>query len=267
MFNHLYHMPFKEIMSEAFGAKITVAIPSFNHGRYLNEALESIFAQQLPVEVMLADAGSNDETVAIIEHWQPRLSWWRSSADAGQSAAINEAIAQGTAPYVCWLNADDRYCQGGLIKLLNVLKKRPDRPAAYGRSWNINSVGVRLNHYWTGPFSRWRLAQHCFISQPTTLIRRSIWEALGGLDETLDMAMDYDLWWRIYKKYGEPAFVSAVIAENRLHNDTKTATRRRQHYIEAMRVVKYHYGSIPLKWYLMWPWSVWWRSRQVIQKK
>jgi len=254
-------------MRKALRAKITVAIPSFNHGRYLNEALESIFAQQLPVEVMLADAGSVDETASIIEHWRPQLHWCRSFVDAGQSAGINEAIAQGTAPYVCWLNADDRYCQGGLITLYNVLKKQSDKPAVYGRGCSIDSAGKYLKHNWTGSFSRWRLAQHCFISQPTTLIRRSVWEALGGLDENLDMAMDYDLWWRIYKKYGELAFVSAVIAENRLHNDTKTATRRRQHYTEAMKVVKCHYGSVPLKWYLMWPWAVWWRSRQVTQKK
>jgi hypothetical protein len=48
---------------------------------------------------------------------------------------------------------------------------------------------------------------------------------------------------------------------NRVHAGTKTSTRRRDHYVEAMEVVRRHYGRVPLKWYLAWPYAVWWRSR------
>ncbi|MCX8018772.1 MAG: glycosyltransferase, partial [Rhodocyclaceae bacterium] len=79
---------------------VTIAVPSFNQGRYLETALASIFAQEVPVEVFVLDAGSTDGSVAIIQRWSKRLAGWRSHPDAGQAAAINEGIAQGRAPYV-----------------------------------------------------------------------------------------------------------------------------------------------------------------------
>jgi glycosyltransferase involved in cell wall biosynthesis len=69
---------------------ITVAVPSFNKGRYLADALESIFHQDLPVEVFVADGCSTDNSLAIIEKWQDRLAWWRSSPDGGQAAAMKQ---------------------------------------------------------------------------------------------------------------------------------------------------------------------------------
>jgi hypothetical protein len=72
--------------------------------------------------------------------------------------------------------------------------------------------------------------------------------------------MDYDLWWKLYRRFGKPRFVDAHLAVNRRHRDTKTTSRRAQHYAEAIEVVRKHYGRVPLKWYLAQPFSVWLRS-------
>ena len=74
------------------------------------------------------------------------------------------------------------------------------------------------------------------------------------------MALDYDLWWRLYRRFGAPVFVDDYVAVNREHPSTKTGTRRRDHYREAMAVVRKHHGSIPLKWWLAQPYAVWYRS-------
>ncbi len=240
---------------------ITVAVPSFNQGRYLSDALESIFHQDLPVEIFVSDGGSTDNTLAIIEKWQHRLSWWRSSPDGGQAAAINEAISHGTAPFVCWLNSDDTYLANGLKILLSFLQSHPKAPFAYGRSWNTDERGKPTKPYWTGKFSEWHLAQRCMISQPATLIRREAWEAVGGLDENLQFAMDYDLWWKILRRSGAPVFVPEFVATNRIHAQTKTSSQRYQHHAESMAVVRQYTGGVPLKWLLAWPWSVWFRSK------
>ena len=244
-------------MSEAL---VTIAVPSYNQGQFLDDALTSIFQQELPVEIFVLDGGSTDNSIDIIHKWKHRLAGWRSHKDDGQAAAINEGIAQGFAPYVCWLNSDDWFLPSGLLKLLNELKKHPEYSAVDGRSWNVVHKSGKKYPVWVESFSERRLAMRCIISQPATLIRRSAWDAVEGLDESLHMVMDYDLWWRLFKYSGAMHFTNDFVAVNRVHDDTKTKTQRRRHYREAMGVVKKHYGRVPLKWWLAQPYAVWFKS-------
>lgn len=241
-------------------ARVTVVVPSFNQGRFLERALQSIFEQDVPVEVFVMDGGSTDESRSIIENWAPRLSGWRSHADAGQAAAINEGIARGGAPYVCWLNSDDWLLPGGLSTLIERLEAAPQAPAAYARAWNYFEASGRMRPVWVSPFSERSLAWRCIVSQPATLIRRSAWESVGGLDARLHLALDYDLWWRLYRAAGPLQFVDAFVAVNREHAQTKTRSNRREHYREAIAVVREHHGSVPLKWWIAQPYSVWLRA-------
>ena len=239
---------------------VTIAVPSFNQGGFLDDALASIFQQDVPVEVFVLDGGSSDNSLDVIRKWEHRLSGWRSHADDGQAAAINEGITLGRAPYVCWLNSDDWFLPGGLAKLLGELEKYSDVPVVYGRSWNVVEKSGRRYPVWVEPFNERRLALRCIISQPATLIRRSAWVAVGGVDAKLHMAMDYDLWWRLFKQVGPPHFVDDFVAVNREHEGTKTKTQRRRHYREAMQVVRKYYGRVPLKWWLVQPYAVWFKS-------
>ena len=239
---------------------VTVAVPSRNHASYLGRTLESIFAQGVPVEVYVADAASTDGTREVIREWEPRLLGWRSHADAGQAAAVNEGVARGSAPYVCWVNSDDWLLEGGLRRLVEALEAHREAPFAYGRAWNFVEGRDRMRAVFVRPFSARWMAQLNIVAQPATLVRRSAWEAVGGLDERLHLAMDYDLWWRLYARFGAPCFVEAFVAVNREHGGTKTATRRREHYREAMDVVSRHYGRVPLKWWLFQPYAVWYRG-------
>jgi glycosyltransferase involved in cell wall biosynthesis len=245
---------------------VTIAVPSFNQGRFLDDALASIFNQAVAVEVFVADGGSTDETLAVIRKWASRLAGWRSHRDGGQAAAINECIARGTAPYVAWLNSDDLYLPGGLSAMLESLQNSADWPAIYGKAWNVDAQLRRISRVRVQAFSRSRLARRCVISQPATLIRRSAWEAVGGLDESLHMALDYDLWWRLFNQFGVLGYVGQDIALNRDHAQTKTRTQRKQHYREAVTVVRKHHGRVPFRWWLAWPVSVWLRACLTTQK-
>lgn len=239
---------------------VTVAVPSFNQGRYLEAALISIFGNETPIEVFVADGGSRDNSVEIVRSWESRLAGWRSHPDTGQAAAINECIKKGSAPYVCWLNSDDLYEPHGIDKLVRALESSPFAPFAYAKAWNLKDINGDKIPIWTQPFSERRLAMRCIICQPATLIRRSAWNAVGGLDASLHMAMDYDLWWRLYKHSGAPIFLDEFAAINRDHYETKTSTKRSAHYKEAISVVHKHYGAVPLKWWAYQPYAVWIKS-------
>lgn len=239
---------------------VTIAVPSFNQGRFLDDALASIFQQQVPVEVFVMDGGSKDNSLDVIKKWAPQLAGWRCRTDDGQAASINEGIALGSAEFVCWLNSDDWFLPGGLITLLSALQSHPETPAVYGRSWNVVQKTGKRAPVWVEPFNESRLALRCIVSQPATLIRRSAWDAVGGVDGQLHMAMDYDLWWRLYRQLGALHFVDEFVAVNRDHEATKTKTLRYRHYREAMAVVRKYHGSIPMKWWLVQPYSVWVKS-------
>ncbi len=239
---------------------VTIVVPSFNQGEFLDDALTSIFKQSVPVEVFVMDGGSTDNSVQIIKKWENQLAGWRSRPDDGQSAAINEGMAQGSAPYVCWLNSDDWFLPNGLLKLIAELKKHPTVPAVYGRAWNVNHRSGKRYPVKVEHFNIRRMAVRCIISQPATLIRRSVWEAVGGVNEALHMSMDYDLWWKVFKQFGAMLFLNEDIAVNRQHVQTKTQSQRRLHYRESMAIVKKYNGHLPLKWWLAQPYAVWFKS-------
>lgn len=245
--------------AKASAAQVTVVVPSFNQGRYLEAALCSIAAQDIPTEIIVMDGGSTDNSLSILTRWTGRLAYWQSGADGGQAAAINDGMRRGTAPYVCWLNSDDMLTCGGLRLLIEALQENPAAPAAYGNVLNLEPNGAR-SEVWVQSFSERKLTLRCIISQPGTLIRRASWEAVGGVDPTLSFAMDYDLWWRLYRSFGPLVHVPQVTAINRMHSQTKTRNNRVAHYAEAITVVRRHHNRVPMKWWLAQPYAVWWKA-------
>jgi glycosyltransferase involved in cell wall biosynthesis len=239
---------------------VTVVVPSLNQGCFLDETLKSIFNQTIPLEVFLMDGGSTDNSIQVIQKWENKLAGWRSSPDEGQAASINEGIKCGSAPFVCWVNSDDMLLPDGLRLLTQALLENPGNPAAYGMAWNYFENSGNKKSVWVEKFDRERLAIRCIISQPATLIRRSAWDKVGGLDEKLHTAMDFDLWWKLSNHVGDLLFIDDYIAINRIHHNTKTNLLRKRHYMEAKQVVKKYYNRLPLKWWVLYPYAVWFKS-------
>ena len=237
---------------------VTVVIPSFNQGRYLEAALQSVLCQkEVSIELYVMDGGSIDDSLDIIKKYDRHITGWQSAPDNGQAGAINHGIRQGHGKYIAWLNSDDYLCPGAFQALIETLEENPRAPFVYANVNNLSESSQRMSSVWVEPFSERRLAIRCIVSQPGTLIRRSCWEAIGGLDEDRYMAMDYDLWWRLYKTFGPPAYLNKTVAVNRDHKNTKTQRFRALHYKEAIEIVRSHHGRVPLKWWLAQPYSVW----------
>jgi len=81
-------------------------------------------------------------------------------------------------------------------------------------------------------------------------------ETVGGFDERLHVALDYDLWWRTYCAVGPLLFADAFVVVNREYAQTKTRRNRRDHYREAIAVVREHRCRVPLKWSIVQPYVI-----------
>jgi GT2 family glycosyltransferase len=228
---------------------VALVVPNLDHGRFLPAALDSVFDHSgLELKVAVMDAGSTDDSLAVIRRYADRLAYWRSGPDRGQASAINDGMKRlMPADYLGWLNADDLLIPEALHRLVAYLDAHRQSIAAFGRAHIVDETGHVIGEFPTRPFSRGRLAQTSIICQPASLIRGSAWNAVGGVDETLHMCLDYDLWWRLCG-LGPIGFVDAVLACSRDHDATKTRTRQDRHYEEAFRVLRRHLGYVPWRW-------------------
>jgi GT2 family glycosyltransferase len=231
--------------------RVGLAVPSLDQGRFLGPALDSVLGQtEVDLRVAVLDGGSRDESLAVIRRYESRLAYWRAGPDRGQAAAINEGIERlRDADYVGWLNADDLLLPRALFALAAYLDAHPGCVAVFGQAHIIDADGRIIGQFPTRSFTRRALARTSIICQPASLIARRAWEAVGGLDESLHMCLDYDLWWRL-SKLGPVGYIRQFLACSRDHAATKTRAHQDRLYAEAFVVLRRHLGYVPWRWCL-----------------
>jgi glycosyltransferase involved in cell wall biosynthesis len=228
-------------------SSVTVVTPALNAARFIGATIESVLTQDYEsIEYVVVDGGSVDETVSIVRGFGSRVRLI-TGPDRGQSDAIARGFAATTGEFITYLNADDLLASDAISVLASVLEANPEAPAAYGAAVNIDEVGRAIAPYPTRPFDRGRLARECFIAQPATLMRRSAYDAIGGIDRGLEFAMDYDLWFRLNAE-SLMVYVDRTLAFSRLHVASKTVARRAEVYNEIFTVLRKNCGFVPYEW-------------------
>jgi glycosyltransferase involved in cell wall biosynthesis len=226
---------------------VTVVTPSFNHGRFIRETIESVLTQHHPrIEYLVMDGGSTDETVSILRSYGDRLSWV-SEPDGGQTKAINKGWRRARGEIIAYLNSDDTYLPGAIEKAVAALRGDPDAGAVYGEGYHVDEGGRVIERYPTEPFDMTRLGQTCFICQPTVFLRRDVVERLGYLDESRRYCMDYDLWIRL-AHVSRFAYLPEYMANTRIHAATVTSALRGPVHAEILDTVYRHYGRVSSQW-------------------
>src|SRR6476661_7395721 len=129
------------MIGESMTARVSVLMPAYNQAHFIGRALDSLMAQTLPDwELILVDDGSTDATRTVIAPYldDPRVRYERLDRNRGLGVALNQALAQATAPLIAYLPADDVYYADHLASLVDCLDAHPAAVAAYS--------GVR-HHY------------------------------------------------------------------------------------------------------------------------
>ena len=106
--------------------KISVVTPSYNQGKYLESTIRSVLNQSYPaLEYIIIDGQSQDKSIEIIKKYEPYLYYWESTADNGQSHAINKGFAKSTGDILCWINSDDKL-EPGALHIISEKQKEGD---------------------------------------------------------------------------------------------------------------------------------------------
>jgi glycosyltransferase involved in cell wall biosynthesis len=225
---------------------VTIVTPSFNSGRFLEQAIQSVLQQDYPrIEYLVVDGGSTDETLAILGKRRVRFI---SASDWGTADAVSRGFGMTNGGILAWLNADDYYLPGAVSAAVESLEGDPDAGAVYAEALWVDETGNLLGPYPTvRPYDPAMWSRECSICQPTCFFRRSAYAATGGLDISLKSVFDYDLWIRMARSH---RFISIprCAAASRMHSKNLSLSRRDLVFQESIQLLKRHYRYVPLNW-------------------
>jgi glycosyltransferase involved in cell wall biosynthesis len=250
---------------------VSVVIPSYNHGRFLPEAIDSVRGQTHGnVEVVVVDDGSSDDTVAVAGRLGVRCV---SQPNRGCAAARNTGLGATTGDFVVFLDADDRLLPHALEANLDAFDEHPEAALVSGSYVFVTADGRRASRtlslrtptdYRDDHYAA--LLRVNFLGPPAALMyRRAPLVEAGGFRPSLKHAEDYDLSLRL--AHDHPIFFhGALVAEYRRHCGNKSrhgavmldsvmevlraqrsAARRdpshRAAYVSGVRFYRHRYGE------------------------
>ena len=222
--------------------KISIVTPSLNQGKFIEETIRSVLLQGYPdFEYIIIDGGSTDESVDVIKKYERWLSYWISEPDKGQSSGINKGFKRSTGAIGAWINSDDLYEPRVFHKVAKAFCQREDLVLLYGDCKNIDEIGKVFSISRSRAYDRNRLIR-CwpnFIPQPTAFFLCSAFKRLGGLDTSLQFAMDYDFWIRLGTE-GPGLYLPLQIACFRVHENSKTSPGPIVYWPEMRSVSRRH---------------------------
>lgn len=207
---------------------VTVICISYNHARYVREALDSVIAQSYqPIELFLVDDASTDGSQEVIRQWtagHPKVRYFPLLVNGGNCKAFNTAFRHATGKYVIDLSADDVLLRERVQRGVEFLEAHPDVGVQFSDAELMDAEGRPLGFH-SDRFPHHSIPQgmifrdvlsRYFINSPTQMIRKSLLDELGGYDESLDYE-DFDFWVRSTPRarYGyipEPLIRRRVIA-------------------------------------------------------
>lgn len=200
----------------------SVIVPTYNRGHLLPRALNSIAAQtQTPLEVIVVDDGSTDDTIAILRREYPDVVIFEET-HRGVSAARNRGIQASRGDWIAFLDSDDEWLPEKLARQNAALVSTPTILLCHTEEvWVRN--GVRVNpmkkHAKRGGGIFEDCLPLCCMSPSSVVVHREVLEDVGVFDESLPACEDYDLWLRITSRYPVVFIDEPLVVKHGGHND------------------------------------------------
>ena len=226
--------------------KLSVIIPCLNAASTIGVQLEALAKQQWhqPWEVIVADNGSTDESLAIVERYKARIANLRvadASARRGQPCALNVGAMAATGEALAFCDADDEVAPGWVAAMGEALSKY-DFVASRIDGANVNAPWlekISRNHPQRTGLQKASYPPYLPHAGGGTLgVKRSLHEATGGFDESLPYLHDTDYCFRLQLAGVELRFVSDAVIHIRYRDKLSGFFYQACHYAEY-RVLVY----------------------------
>lgn len=224
--------------------ELTVAMPAYNTGKYIAEAIESVLAQEeIDFEFIVVDDGSTDNTVDVVNSFtDPRIKLIRNSTNMGYPYCHNLIIRQSQSPFIAHVDSDDIVLPGAFHKLVNRLKKSPDVGQVHCYYFNVNENGKFKG------LPRRRFLQRLFkhgdpaidykrelvywgsVNNGLRTYRRDVFDVVGTFNEPMKRGIDHEMALRLIDKF-EIGLVPEFLYVRRLRNASLSHHGRSQHFM------------------------------------
>lgn len=204
------------------GPDIAVIIPCFNNEAFLKQAIESVLEQRGPrVETIVIDDGSSDGSVAIASAYGDRVRVI-SQANQGACVARNRGLAETSAPYVKFLDADDYLAPDALNQQFEAIEALSSDSLVFGDAEWVDENGSHLSDY---RLERGAASPELSVAEvieitPLTsspLHRRSHLEQVGGFDPRCLRSQEFDLHVRLALSGFRFTYLPGLIFHYRQH--------------------------------------------------
>jgi glycosyltransferase involved in cell wall biosynthesis len=234
--------------------KISIILPNYNYAGYLDRRIQSLLQQtRTDFELIILDDASTDSSREVIVRYaqDSRVSLHFFEENSGRTyARWSDGARMARGEYLLFAGADDD-CEPGLLERLgDILDGHPNVGIAYCQSWVIDEKGERIGSgldflegekfarvdktRWMQDYiadgqeecGRYLICQNTIPNASGALLRRSVYEAVGGLDVSLRLAADWLLFARMLAR-SDIAFVAEPLNSFRLHTQSVTANTRR----------------------------------------
>lgn len=214
---------------------ISIVIPTFNREHLISDALETCILQLYrPIEIVVVDDGSTDRTIEFVEDWIKGSSYKDvifkiiKQENKGGNVARNNGINNATGEFIAFLDSDDVWDTTKLRKQYALISQSDIIGGVYCglRQVEIESgkvISDDKRNYTEGFILSQILVKD--ITAPTSayLVRKKVFDLVGGFDETLQARQDWDMWIRLAEKY-EIRAVHENLMDLRHHKGTRTAS-------------------------------------------
>lgn len=216
--------------------RISVVIPSYNQGQFLEETLRSVLLQNYPnVECLVIDGGSTDESLEILRRYDPWITWV-SERDRGQSDAVNKGFQQATGDWVGWQNSDDTYEPGTFQAVANAIAQQPTTEVVYGTVRHADIHSQWLSNYPSTEATIANMIPYSAVTNHAVFYSAKVFADGEFLDLNRHHCMDQEFILRLLRRGYHFTFHPDVVGNWRLHDQSKSSGQMRVWAKEAFEL-------------------------------